>query len=206
MRNKTFISSMVGIAAVVAVAGSANAAVTAFTPINASVYNFQGDPGNGNDLLVFTVGASNIEVTSLGAFNGYSGARAVGMYAWNGSNAGTGPLLVSANVTTDASTLGYSYAACTNTTLYAGQQYVVVGQSIVGMSAYTAAWTDAGSGSGITFNSYWYNGEAPLDSSANATYAPAYFDANFQFSVVPAPGAVALLGAAGLIAARRRRD
>jgi hypothetical protein len=208
MRNKTFISSMVGIAAVVAVAGSANAAVTAFTPINASVYNFQGDPGNGNDLLVFTVGASNIEVTSLGAFNGYSGARAVGMYAWNGSNA-TGSLLVSANVTTDASTVGYSYAACTNTTLNAGQQYVVVGQSISGMSAYTAAWADAGSGSGITFDYYLYNAGAPLDPvgpTGTALYSPAYFDANFQFSAVPAPGAIALLGAAGLVGARRRRD
>jgi len=206
MRNKTFISSMAGIAAAVAVAGSANAGIPAFTdafsPVNATIKT---DAGDGNDLLVFTVGASDIAVTSLGAFNGYSGARAVGMYAWNGSNAGTGPLLVSANVTTDASAVGYSWTACNNITLLAGQQYVVVGQSIGGMVSNTAAWANAGAGSGISFNSYWYNGGGALAVTGNSGYVPAYFNPNFQFSAVPAPGAIALLGAAGLIGARRRR-
>ena len=206
MRNKTFISSMVGFAAAVAVAGSANAAfTTAFNPTSAQVVN---DAGPGNDLLVFTVGTSNISVTSLGLFNGYSdGARDVGIYAWDGvNNRGTGAVLVQASVLTTNSTNGYTFAACASTVLTAGQQYVVVGQSKNGMGSNTAAWANAGVGSGIaSFDSYWYNGQPALDSSANATYVPAYFNANFQFSVVPAPGALALLGVAGLVGARRRR-
>ena len=210
MRNKTFISSMVGAAAAVAVAGSANAAVTtAFTPINTTLTN---DAGNGNDLLVFTVGASDITVTSLGLFNGFDGAiggtRAVGIFAWNGTNAGTGSALGQASITTDASTNGYTYSSPTSFTLLAGQQYVLVGQSFSGMTSNTALYSNAGAGSGITFNSYWYNGGAPLDPvglAESANYSPAYFNANFQFSVVPAPGAIALLGVAGLVGARRRR-
>jgi MYXO-CTERM domain-containing protein len=209
MRSKTFISSMVGVAAAVAVAGSANAGIpaftTAFSPVNATITT---DAGNGNDLLVFTVGASDIAVTSLGLFNGYIGTRDVGIYAWNGStNSGFGPALGQASVTTNNSTTGYTYSSPTNFTLTAGQQYVVVGQSKPGMASNTAAYADAGSGAGIVFNSYWYNSSGSLNPTPNSpVYSPAYFNANFQFSVVPAPGAVALLGAAGLIAARRRRD
>ena len=207
MRNKTFISSMVGVAAAVALAGSANAAVTtAFNPTGGTLTN---DAGTGNDLLVFTVGGSNLTVTSLGLFNGYVGTRAVGIFAWNGTNAGTGSALGQASVATNGSTTGYTYSSPTNFTLLAGQQYVLVGQSFSGMTSNTALYSNAGAGSGITFNSYWYNGGAPLDPvglAESANYSPAYFNANFQFSVVPAPGAVALLGVAGLIGARRRRD
>jgi len=208
MQNKTFISSMVGIAAAVAVAGSANAGIpastTAFSPAPS---NLTTDAGNGNDLLVFTVGASDIAVTSLGLFNGYIGTRDVGIYAWNGStNSGFGPALGHAILTTDNSTNGYTYSSPTNFTLTAGQQYVVVGQSKYGMASNTAAYADAGSGAGIVFNSYWYNSSSSLNATPGSpVYSPAYFNANFQFSVVPAPGAIALLGAAGLIAARRRR-
>jgi hypothetical protein len=208
LRNKTFISSMVGVAAAVAVAGSANAGIpaftTAFSPVNATITT---DAGNGNDLLVFTVGASDIAVTSLGLFNGYIGTRDVGIYAWNGStNSGFGPALGQASVTTDNSTNGYTYSSPTNFTLTAGQQYVVVGQSKYGMASNTAAYADAGSGAGIVFNSYWYNGSGSLNPTPSSpVYSPAYFNANFQFSVVPAPGAIALLGAAGLVGARRRR-
>jgi MYXO-CTERM domain-containing protein len=203
MRNSSTLIS--GAVAAVAVAGSATAAVvTAFTPTGGSILN---DTGNGNDLLVFTVGASDIVVTSLGAFNGYVGSRAVGIFAWNGSNAGTGPVLVSGNVTTVNTQVGFSYAAVTSTTLTAGQQYVLVGQSFSGMNSYTTVYANAGAGSGISFNSYGYNGGAPLDPSTVAiSYSPAYFGPNFQFSVVPAPGAVALLGAAGLVGTRRRRS
>ena len=204
MRNKTFISSMVGIAAAVAVAGSANAAVTAFSPTVTTLTN---DAGNGNDLLVFTVGGSNLTVTSLGLFNGYAGTRAVGIFVWNGTNAGTGSALVQASFLTDNTTNGYSYTAA-SATLLANQQYVLVGQSFLGMTSNTALYANAGAGSGITFNSYWYNGGAPLDPvglAESANYSPAYFNANFQFSVVPAPGALALLGVAGLVGARRRR-
>jgi MYXO-CTERM domain-containing protein len=209
LQNKTFISSMVGIAAAVAVAGSANAGIpastTAFSPAPS---NLAYDAGTGNDLLVFTVGASDIAVTSLGLFNGYTGARAVGIFAWNGTNAGTGPALGQASVTTNNSTAGYTYSSPTNFTLLANQQYVLVGQSVSGMTSDTALYVNAGAGSGITFNSYWFNGGAPLDPvglAASANYSPAYFNANFQFSAVPAPGALALLGVAGLVGARRRR-
>jgi MYXO-CTERM domain-containing protein len=206
MQNKTFISSMVGIAA--AVAGSASAGIpastTAFSPAPS---NLRTDAGTGNDLLVFTVGASDIAVTSLGLFNGYTGARNVGIYAWIGgtTNAGTGPALGQASVTTNNSTAGYTYSAPTNFTLLAGQQYVLVGQSFDGMGSNTADYLNAGAGAGITFNSYWFNAGGLVGNPAFPNYTPAYFNANFQFSAVPAPGALALLGVAGLVGARRRR-
>jgi MYXO-CTERM domain-containing protein len=208
MRNKTFIPSLVGVTAAVAVAGSANAGIPAFTdafsPVNVTVTT---DAGVGNDLLVFTVGASDIAVTSLGLFNGYDGIRDVGIYAWNGlTNRGTGPALVSGSVTTDYAPNGYTFAACASTVLTAGQQYVVVGQSKNRMASNTAAYADSGAGADITFNSYWYNSDTSLNATPGyPVYSPAYFNANFMFSVVPAPGAIALLGVAGLVGARRRR-
>jgi MYXO-CTERM domain-containing protein len=209
LRNKTFISSMAGMAAVVAVAGSANAAVTAFSPINGMIES--GGIANGNALMVFTVGESDITVSALGSFNGYDGTRAVGIFAWDGS-AGSREALVSGNVTTTDNTQGgttqggFSYAACFMT-LTARLQYVLVGQTVVGSYEYGTSFTNAGVGSGISFDSYWYNFAAPLNATPSNTSADPfpYFGPNFQFSVVPAPGALALLGVAGLIGARRRR-
>ena len=122
LRNKTFISSMAGMAAAVAVAGSANAAVTAFSPINGMIES--GGITNGNALMVFTVGESDITVSALGSFNGYDGTRAVGIFAWDGS-AGSREALVSGNVTTNNTQGGFSYAACFMT-LTARLQYVLV--------------------------------------------------------------------------------
>ena len=203
LRNKTFISSMAGMAAAVAVAGSANAAVTAFSPINGMIES--GGIANGNALMVFTVGESDITVSALGSFNGYDGTRAVGIFAWDGS-AGSREALVSGNVTTNNTQGGFSYAACFMT-LTARLQYVLVGQTVVGSYEYGTSFTNAGVGSGISFDSYWYNFAAPLNAYPSNTSADDFpsFGPNFQFSVVPAPGAVALLGVAGLIGARRRR-
>ena len=203
LRNKTFISSMAGMAAAVAVAGSANAAVTAFSPINGMIES--GGIANGNALMVFTVGESDITVSALGSFNGYDGTRAVGIFAWDGSF-GSREALVSGNVTTNNTQGGFSYAACFMT-LTARLQYVLVGQTVVGSYEYGTSFTNAGVGSGISFDSYWYNFAAPLNATPSNTSADPFpsFGPNFQFSVVPAPGALALLGVAGLIGARRRR-
>ena len=204
LRNKTFISSMAGMAAAVAVAGSANAAVTAFSPINGMIES--GGIANGNALMVFTVGESDITVSALGSFNGYDGTRAVGIFAWDGS-AGSREALVSGNVTTNNTQGGFSYAACFMT-LTARLQYVLVGQTVVGSYEYGTSFTNAGVGSGISFDSYWYNFAAPLNATPSNTSADPFpsFGPNFQFSVVPAPGAAALIGLAGLVGSRRRRN
>ena len=215
MRTQTFISSMVGVVAAVAVAGSANAAV-AFNGVGANVDGYAGNQG-----MVFTVGASDILVTHLGAYNGAAEVSTVGIYIYSSPTVtGTTGINVGGtfNVTTTNTDNGsFTYAALNASSfqLTAGQTYIVVNNSSGHNFETTTAAINAAV-SGITFNGYRYNYTAPGFDPIMATesgitpqaqyWGTPYIGANFQFSVVPAPGALALLGAAGLIGARRRRD
>jgi hypothetical protein len=162
--------------------------------------------GNGNDGMFFTVGASNIEITSLGVFNGADSVRTVGIYLASGGNS-VGSALVLANLVTDSSGNGWTYADVSGlgVQLLANTQYVIVGTSTGGFQ-YTADGANVGLGAGIaSFDGYRYNDSGSFDPNMTADYSPAYFGPNFQYTVVPAPASAATLGVGLLAAARRRR-
>ena len=209
MRNKTFISSMVGIAAAVAVAGSANAAI-AFNGPGSNDDSFFSDPySNG---MVFTVGSSAILVTNLGSYNGKVETSTIGIYAYsggiNGNSVGSALGGTANVVTTSARDGSFSYVDVSNRsiTLNANTQYIIVANNSGTLWTATTADINANA-SGITFNGYRYASGAfdPTMGLDTSYWSSAYMGPNFQFTAVPAPGAMALLGVAGLVGGRRRR-
>ncbi len=210
MRNKTFISSMVGIAAAVAVAGSANAAI-AFNGAGSNDDYYDSYPySNG---MVFTVGSSAILVTNLGSYNGGVETSTIGIYAYSGGTNGNSvgsALGGTANVvTTSARDGSFSYVDVSNRsiTLNANTQYIIVSNSSGAAWATTTAAINANA-SGITFDGYRYASGASFNPTMEGNtdfWSSPYMGPNFQFTAVPAPGAMALLGAAGLVGGRRRR-
>jgi len=222
MRNKTFISSMVGIAAAVAVAGSANAGVV--------------DPFTTNQAFGTDSSTGFVNITG-GLFNQRNATRT----AWAG---GTGVSQSNNNVafTTNrdglgAVTLSYRMAGGSSNDL----------SLITGMSIALSALNLSNGATGVNF--FWLvtdvnatqmyasqdlfsNGTSTFDFAAatkdlgfdltkvtnlevsvsqlggptsGSTVSVSGTLSNFSYTAVPAPGALALLGAAGLFGARRRR-
>jgi hypothetical protein len=184
-----------------ACAGSAAMADVAFSPTNTTIQN----GSTGNDGLVFTVGASNILITHLGEFNGTNMSHDVGIFKYVGGNA-SGPALIQASITTNNSLSGFSYTDVSSlgVTLSANTQYILVGFTVENAQM-TATIGDTILGSGIaSFDSYRYNNSGSFDGTmTSGDYSPVYFGPNFQYAV-PSPGALALLGLAGLSSRRRR--
>jgi hypothetical protein len=250
MRNKTFISSMVGIAAAVAVAGSANAGFV--DDFNRSLANAIPTVQNTTTITVTQSGAgigvyrSNTGLTGTAFPNRKTTMRSLGSSATmtgNGSaafvlgratsggasatlEAGFGSMnldysdsnaFVDLTGTTSFSINVGSYTGGdTNWTLnvgmdsqsefdYGGMQLVLTNSAIVnGVLTFNVADMDQDG----TINWAKVDGIS-LDvkraewGAANSTVS--FSLSNFQYNVVPAPGALALLGAAGLVGARRRR-
>ncbi len=218
MRNKTFISSMVGVAAVVAVAGSANASVLSFN-VN------WGPNGPSADAIVgiaVKVDAGRASVLSItGADSGSSYALPAG---WSQQTlaasflAGTNP---SANTSQYGFVRGGGGATFSTAATYGG-----TGPSPLGFKGSFAL--DAGPGPivGDTVNILWttFRNNGALDVQAKYTFTfgsggwtgastvgPFWSQVDsgtfneLSAAVVPAPGALALLGVAGLAGGRRRR-
>jgi hypothetical protein len=250
MRNKTFISSMVGVAAVAAVAGSANAGFV--DDFNRSLANTSPNSQNTTTITVTQSGAgigafrSNTGLTGTAFPNRKTTSRSLGSSATmtgNGSaafvlgratsggasetlEAGFGSMnldysdsnaFVDLTGTTSFSINVGSYTGGdTNWTLnvgmdsqsefdYGGMQLVLTNSAIVnGVLTFNVADMDQDG----TINLAKVDGIS-LDvkraewGAANSTVS--FSLSNFQYNVVPAPGALALLGAAGLVGARRRR-
>jgi MYXO-CTERM domain-containing protein len=257
MRNNTFISSMVAVAAAAAVAGSANATVVNFAtaptvgtystdavgPGSSSAYNAP----NGSWLLTSGgYGYANYNIAapaSLSLGNAYASGTA--QYAANSSVPGSGQAIspvfvfsVSIASANDAQiTIGgvggiyalgssnaydavrarqsFGFMLGTN----AGSAIVQVLGNRSGLAGGFAAlggsttWDQlmaATTGSGATWGSQLLTAV-----SVTAAFAENTYDVSTQgngvsvdvygFSVVPAPGALALLGVAGIVGARRRR-
>jgi MYXO-CTERM domain-containing protein len=194
MRNKTFISSMVGVAAAAAVAGSANAAIVT-------------GPGTGSDCATFS-GSSPTTIT-------YSGFNDSG---WDGTleSFKIKTVLFSGSTATQISIglIEYSYNAGTNWNVYS---LTSTSADNTSTSSGSAGWGAEITPSSVTVGNN--NFRVRVTIPANVAIVNAM---NFRMSLnwttnagggtnsrnsvaVPAPGAFALLGVAGLVGARRRR-
>jgi MYXO-CTERM domain-containing protein len=223
MRNKTFISSMFGVAAAVAVAGSANAGVvdpfttnqsfgndssSGFVSITGGLFNERnafrsasaggaGVRASSND-VAFTTNRANFGLVgltyqmaggssndlslitgmsiALSALNLSNGATGVSFY-WQAIDVNSNSMYASQNLSSNG-TSTFDFAAATKD----------VGFDLTNVTTLQLSVTQIGgptSGSTI---------------SVSGTLS------NFSYTAVPAPGALALLGVAGLVGARRRRD
>jgi hypothetical protein len=221
MRNKTFISSMVGIAAAVAVAGSANAGVTidSFTtsPVDqdrtsyGSIFNSRYS-GNGTSTITNTV--INTVTNRLEAD---TGSGFITTY-WENyeANGNVGPFIDLSQLSTitfDVTSLAASkitfvikesaFAAdsvrWTNVAVGAGSSSVTltVGQNSGGV------WSVAGNGTAALSNVAFMSMKLGLTGTGAVNFVGSI--GNLQYNLVPAPGALALLGVAGLVGGRRRR-
>ena len=265
MRNKTFISSMVGIAAAVAAAGSANAATyltmtqvsgypnsgSAFTTGTESAFtsqfNYQSD---NSKLRVWNRSGSsgvvsNANTQSVNPSNTYwgpnSGTNSGGPsrsfeVSWNNTTKDfstniydttdwTGPAsasLTQAAVNTslgapvdfggDFTLRGVAQFA-SGTSSFSGGFYwrvnarVAIGTGgVTGINFLMNPLAQSGVGS-IVLSDMQFNGGNGFVGVAGAggTYSESQQNNYFALATVPAPGAVALLGAAGLFGSRRRR-
>jgi hypothetical protein len=218
MRNKTFISSMVGVAAAVAVAGSANAGIAPnvvdpFTtaepfstnsgnwlPISGALFNERdavrsnGSSGSIDNLgnLIFTT-ASGFNFLGLnyqmsgGATKDLSSiaAMSIALSGLNKIGAATGIAfsLYMADETEKFLTSNQALSADGVSTFNFASATVDAGFDLTKVKTMTLEIYYAGAGAG----------------SVSGTLS------NFSYTAVPAPGALAILGAAGLFGARRRR-
>ena len=220
MRAQTFISSMVGIAAAVAVAGSANASLVfdSFqTAVNTGVttagsqIKFASSPSwsTPNPVSGLTGGRTAVA-------NGYSATAATSVVVGSGvatlqagREGGFGSLLsysgTGANLTGYVFTLNVSATTGSNAKLIfgltnaAGSSQIEsalngTGTYIFSVSSFGGGY-DATSITGVAFGL-----ETLIGGSGGASMT---FD-SFTYAV-PAPGALALLGVAGLVGGRRRR-
>jgi hypothetical protein len=257
MRNKTFISSMVGVAAAAAVAGSANATVVNFAtapaggtyattvaPGSSSTYN----AANSSWRLTTTqygFATYNIAApSSLSLGNAYASGTA--QYAANSSVPDSfqaiSPVFVfsvsiasandtqitiggvggiyglggSSNPYADLrarQTFGFMLGANAGSAIVqveGNRSGLAVGFAVLGGNTTWDQLMAATTGSGATWGSQVLTGVSVAAAGALNTYDSAT-QANgvsvdvYGFSVVPAPGALALLGVAGLAGGLRRR-
>ena len=234
MRNKTFISSMVGIAAAVAVAGSANAAFVQFASLaTAGSVSKSGAFTPPYDGYGTAVSSANAE--SVGSPSGVGGQWAADRYL-QATNAGSSMVVASGNATftggagsggpflggPGSASMRWAFASAqdlTGISFRLGLTSVGSGGGSLNVSVYSdTAGTVLISGLGTS--SITTAGNVDFDFLSNLagaqsvviTWTPAGNPGNsmtlnaIQYNGVPAPGALALLGVAGLVGARRRRD
>jgi hypothetical protein len=222
MRNKTFISSMVGVAAAVAVAGSASAGVVdpftttqpfgtdsagGFVSITGGLFNernaFRSNAAGGagvsassND-VAFTTNRANFGLVGLtyrmaGGFSNDLSlitGMSIALSALNLSNGATG--------------VSFSLQAIdvNNNSMYASQNLSSNGTSTFDFAAATKdLGFDQTKVTTLQLSVTQIGGP-----TSGSTVSVSGTLSNFGYTAVPAPGALALLGAAGLVGARRRR-
>ena len=211
MRNKTFISSMVGIAAAVAVAGSANAAIVT-------------GPGTGSDCATLNPSTSTT-ITYTGSWSSQTvGTFYMGFGVCNASYVGAVSGLEVTNIqySTDSGvnwTLGAS-SYTTGTTTYGGFSTASNAPASAAAGTWAFSFTNNGSGFPGGINGSTLRVRATLSATSSipndykfygfatgqwAEGAGRAFSGGYVSTAVPAPGAFALLGVAGLVGARRRR-
>ncbi len=220
MRNKTFISSMVGVAAAVAVAGSANAALTfdSFTdPATGTSSGTEtsgsfmggfftgrtlvadGTSGSGSSAKTLTdsIGSTNLTVNVNGPSSTWRYGEAVYSRASNGDLSNLASISVTIAYTNFT---GSVYFAFSEATFAQGSQVGDVQSAFTGTVNLTFTKAD------FVGDVDWAQvGNFSMAFASRNTTAGSAVLTNFNYSQVPAPGALALLGAAGLIGGTRRR-
>ncbi len=218
MRNKTFISSMVGVAAAAAVAGSANAGI----PTGVALFDFTtgvtaNSSGSVNGSNPFNSwGTTNASKASTTSETPSGGAITIANQAWQGGNPAVGDFFVSATTPVN---LSGTTAIMFNVTEYTGAatDWTLTLQD--GNFTFLDFFLNNTSGSGM--KSFDTSGLSPgfdwsnvigvelqaksRGTQGNRLVSSFTFDSMVAVGAVPAPGALALLGAAGLVGARRRR-
>jgi MYXO-CTERM domain-containing protein len=265
MRNKTFISSMVGVAAAAAVAGSANAAIV--TSLSPDVVDVSTALGANTDLFIFASGQwkGNVGETPIAGFANVSNDSR-GRYATASYTSGSdgnftegAPFifqLYGQRVATAASGTENRFSLQTNTVNKVASGFAIDGSLGALDSAGSSGWAETSSTLSLGFT--YYRNAATSFTVASTTYAAGLYTGGqfygqsgyfgFRFSTdggtnwnygwafgtggsgygapgfemsqwgyntvvnqgiaagaVPAPGALALLGLAGLAGGRRRR-
>jgi hypothetical protein len=161
--------------------------------------------GPGNDAFYFTVGGLDLLVTKLGEYSGTNESHTVAIYR---TDAGFAPLelIISRQITTTASYSGFEYVdvAGAGARLKADTRYFIVGNASAGKQLVTDM--GIGLGSGIrSFDAYRWNTHASPDAVTTAQGNSVYWGSNFQYEIIPAPAALAALGATiGLVRRRTR--
>ncbi len=209
MRNKTFISSMVGVAAVVAVAGSANASIVSGPGTGSNCASL--DPSTDTTITYTGDWVSTTTARALymgfGVANQSYGGYVAGLQITNieySTDSGANWTLGASSYTTGTTTLGgFSTAASAPGSAPAGTWAFnfTSGSNIVGSALRVRATLSATSSIPAYYKFYAF---ATGKSVTNTTvFEGAYLSTVFP---VPAPGAAALVGLAGLVATRRRRN
>ena len=161
--------------------------------------------GPGTDAFCFTVGSLDLLVTKLGEYSGTNESHTVAIYRTDTSFAPL-ELIISRQITTTASYSGFEYVdvAGAGARLKADTRYFIVGNANAGKQLVTNM--GIGLGSGIrSFDAYRWNTNATPDPVTTLQSNDVYWGSNFQYEIVPAPAALAGLGATiGLVRRRTR--
>jgi hypothetical protein len=160
----------------------------------------------------FTVGSNNLTVTALGYFDdsgdGLQQSHDVGLYSSTGATLGT---VTVASGTTDPVVDDFRYADLgAPITLFANTTYYIAGETGTAVDI----WADSSLGATITkssdANTYieYYDISSTLDFPStinNGGHDSVYFGPNFEYTVVPEPACLGLLGVGAMSMLLRRQ-
>ena len=234
MRNKTFISSMVAAAAAVAGSANAGVTIDSFTNSTftqdrtsyGSIFNSRSYATNGTSATTPQINTvTNRLVANTG--NGFAGAYGSITTNWENfeTNGNVGPFIdlsqlstITFDVTSQAaSVITFAIQQRTGNLVSPGSAGFVVWTNVAVAQGSSSVTLTVGQNSGGVWSEYG-NAMAILSNVSFMSMRLGYTTnsgsglvnfvgsiGNLQYNLVPAPGAFALLGVAGLVGGRRRR-